>query len=286
YQALHQRRTEKTLARTRRKTTANVGQLLRLSTRRGAVERSETRRSSHSPDLTSSAINYYNEKRHSRGEFSGIICITPKMKMSYEKISADAIPTGFIPIFSPIDLIKYAFRDEKDKDVFTKVEIELTYSDLLIALKKIREEQKDVKQRIYLTLGDYGSIGVDYNGDVYRVDVFKNDGGKNKTGAGDVFASVITRYEHEQFYETKKRRDITTILALASAAAILHINNQSPEIGYLANRLYEEKEINYENIGNINTLDLNSSTFNRQLKEVSKEPASGTYHKIRFHLST
>lgn len=143
----------------------------------------------------------------------GIIAMTtssPKDLLSY------ALQKGFIPIFSDDDIEKYTGVKIKDQDGLTN------YWACIRALRTVREEQQKFgvkKTRIYLTLGKEGSICIDEQDTIHRVEVYFAQKERNNTGAGDAFAAAVTMLEHLNRYEPARKSDVPLILQLGAALA-------------------------------------------------------------------
>ncbi len=233
-----------------------------------------------SAQLTKAAIDYYNQRIEEGKPATGIFCITPKMEHSYDIISKGAVARGAITIFNPVDLIKYAFRKNTTHPTFDKPEKEIEYSDIFEAIKQIRLEQGNNPQRIYVTLGEYGCLGIGTGGRIYRTNVFDTVI-KENNGAGDVFASMITRFEHRKGLNKRDYQPIFAIMAYASAASSIFCGGLAPTMGSIYSKLLREKSLEYEEIGDIDLMQTNCPKLKQTLSAVGNSPIT-RYTRMNF----
>jgi hypothetical protein len=233
-----------------------------------------------SAELAGDAFSLYERLASDRKstELLGVIAITPKMKGYYSDIETKAIKGGFIPIFSPTDAVNYAFTkyakaNEKDwrKQIIARPEENLTYTDVLLAAKEVWDQQGSEHQRIYVTLGEFGCIGVDKDGEVYRVDVF-NVKATNKNGAGDAFASGIVAYEHETLKDGRRgmsNAGIVSAMAYATAVAGVHVSGNPATVKNISD-LVSKNSLRYEYLGNIDDIGRAVLRYHNSLGKVGQ----------------
>jgi len=230
--------------------------------------------STSSPDVFAAAMNQYRQTKSTYTNVLGIVCLTEKMDPLYAKVTEEAISNRFITIFNETEVLKY-WSPKRD----SKLDVNGIYlNELFEAIKKVWQNQGENHSRVYVTLGNFGCLGVDENGDIYRVSVFKFDSNDlNTNGAGDTFASVVARLEHERRHNGIER-DMLDIMALASGTAAYLIESQNSGRtltetnikGYLKN-----KELNYEVIGNI------EGPGSQFVGKLSQHPISSKYEVLK-----
>jgi len=223
------------------------------------------------PGMVREALGRYGQQRLERTPV-GVAAVTPKMDGSYDLLWNEAVPKGFIMVFSPEDLLAFTGRDVPQE------ESDISYGQLFEALREVRDAQGETVRRIYLTLGGYGSIGVGRRGNVYRVGIFPVDG-KQYNGAGDFFCAGVVKHEHYFGMNQDAQSEIYHIMAFATASSALRIDGISPFPSELRWKLRESASnggIKCEQLGTLDAL----SAQGPSLGEIGQEALNGAWQRI------
>ncbi|MHA2023711.1 MAG: hypothetical protein ACTSWQ_08635 [Candidatus Thorarchaeota archaeon] len=176
-----------------------------------------------SPFVFDEAVSQYQAISKTYGQTLGLICITEKMEDFYERIATDLLPNGFIAVMNEVEALRYGNPGMK-KDRYAAGVMQ---DDLFESLKTVWNQQGDNHSRIYVTLGEFGCIGVEEDGNVYRLAGIELTSDElNTNGAGDTFLSMVARLEHERAHEDRDP-SVMDVMAMASGAASYFIENQN-----------------------------------------------------------
>ena len=209
-----------------------------------------------------------------------VICLTSKMSPFYDRTDLSlcwgAVKKGALTIYNATEAVKYGLRHKLDDEAHKKKEKDLTYEDIIRAMKLIREEQYNRPQRIYVTLGEAGCLGMDENGYIYRTNKFDVGQGENN-GGGDRAASMITRMEHLRA-TGGPTYPILEIMAAASATAASFIKTKDVSKNAIRDVMLSQS-LGWELIGNIDDIRLGDSIYTKKL---SNKPITGKYNLMKF----
>ena len=205
-----------------------------------------------------------------------VICLTSKMAKSYAILSERAVKRGALTIYNPTEVVKYGLRDKSGDKAHGKKEQDLTYYDVLKAMKSIRREQGSNPQRIYVTLGKYGCLAMDEYGEVYRTNIFDVDEG-DTNGAGDRAASMIAKMEHERV-NCGANYPILEVMATASATAASFIKNKDVSKQAIQDVMHSQ-DLEWEYLRNINQMQVGDSMY---MKTLGSNPITGNCKLMEF----
>jgi hypothetical protein len=209
--------------------------------------------SATSNDIFNKGIQKYNACTEPK---LGILCLTEKMAKLYSLAQNQAISQGFITIFNETEALKYA----NPSRVTGNDKWGIYITDIIDAMKYVISQQGEKRSRIYITLGPYGCIGIDDDGSMYRTSTFPFKGSDlNTNGAGDTFASMVARLEHERKHKSNSDYSMLEIMAVASGTAAFFIENQNKGWTVTENNVkhyLKDQILQYESLGNIDTFAL------------------------------
>lgn len=209
-----------------------------------------------------------------------VICLTSKMSDFYDDsgigMSRRAINEGALAIFNAEEAVKYGLRREFTNPALNKKEKDLKYSDIILALKNIREEQQN-KQRVYVTLGEYGCIAMDENGDIYRTNSFDIDQIQSTNGAGDRMASMIVVMENERAHT--RNYHVLDVMAAATATAGSFIQDGDVSQEAIKELMYSKGKLDWEYIGNAKRILPGDDIF---IEKIGNDPIKTQYNVMRF----